>query len=177
MTTQRTQADLNTLFADNDTRLITPARLRDFVESCVPSAAMLHLAAAATVVAVAGTFTKALNTSTLDGTAKRFSSAVDNRITYDGPADTLVHLSATIALKAAADDQVVAVGFAKNGVLVAESVVRVKLPLGANLTPIALLAMLELEATDYVEVFITNDTTASNVTIDHGHVHAIAFLT
>lgn len=176
MTTQRSQADLNTLFADNSTRLITPARLRDLVESCVPSRALMHLAAAATVIATPATAVKALNTSTLDG-AYRFTMPADNRLTYSGPADATVHLAATLALKAAVNGHIIAVGFAVNGTIVSETVMRVTAAIGADLTPLSLLASLDLEAGDYVEVFIANDSAASNVTIDHGHVHAIAFLT
>lgn len=135
----------------------------------------MHLAAAETAIAVQATSVKALNTSTLDG-AYRFTMPADNRLTYAGPADTTVHLTATLALQAAVDGHIIAVGFAVNGALVEETVMRVTAAVASDLTPLSLLASLDLEAGDFVEVFIANDSAAANVTIDHGHVQAIAFL-
>lgn len=176
MGTQHTQAELDALFADNTTRSISPARLRDLVESCVPSSGTLVFATAPTAIAAAGDFVKASNVTTLQA-ERRFTMPAVNRLRYDGAAQVVAHIAAALGVTAAADAQVVAVGIALNGVVVADTVQRLLLGAAGELSHVSLVTDLDLEDTDYFEVFVANDTSDEDITIDHGSVRALAFLT
>lgn len=176
MGTLRTQAELDALFADNDTRSISPARLRDFVESCVPSVGTLSYATAATAIAAAGAFVKAGNVTVL-ALDKRFSMPAVNRLRYDGVADAIAHVTASLGVSAAAGAQLVAVGVAKNGVVIDDSVQRLVLGGAGELSHVSLTVDVDLATNDYLEVFVANETSDEDITIDHGAVRAIAFLT
>lgn len=178
--TQRSKADLDLLFADNATRDISPARLRDFLESCVPSLGTLHFAdpGTPTIIGASSTFIKAENVSVLYATPNRFSMPANNRLQYDGPADGVSCLVlSTLAVQSANNNQVLAFAIAKNGVVEVPSIIRTKISTGTDVQSVALFAYVTLDAGDYVEVWAANDTSASDITINHGHLRALAFLT
>lgn len=173
----QTQAELDALFADNDTGDISPARLRDFVESCVPSAGAVHFTdSAATPIATVDTWTKAANASELLGD-KRFDMPASNRLRYTGTKTARARVIATLSFSCAANNQVLAFAIFINGVIHDPSVIRTKLATGADVQAVTIMAYAELELDDYVEVFVFNDTSDADITVEHGHMHALAFLT
>lgn len=176
MGTQRSQAELDALLSTNGTRDISAARLRDLVESCVPSVGTLAYATALTAIAAPSTFVKAANATTL-ALERRFSMPLAGRLRYDGPVDAIAHVSAALGVSAVIAAQLVAVGVAKNGVVIDDSVQRLLLAGAGALSHVSLLVDVDLEATDYLEVFVANETSDADITIDHGSVRAVAFLT
>jgi hypothetical protein len=176
--TQRSKDTLDTLFADNTSGLITPARLRDFVESAKPSMGGLHFDGPGdpTSIATAETFVKASNETTLQG-AYRFSAPADNRLQYDGPEDVAAIVIATLAFTCADDDQVLAFALAINGTVVDASIIRTKIATGADIQAVTIMAHPTLESGDYIEVWVANDTSDADITIDHGHMHVAGYLT
>lgn len=174
--TQRTKAELDAFFVDNTLGLITPAMLRDFVESCTPGAAGLELEALVTDILAPLTWTKAANLGTLHD-ASRFSRPVAGRLRYDGVAAVRGVITATLTFTCAADDQLLAFALAKNGAIDARTVQRVRILTGAHARAVSLQLLTPLAANDYLEVFVSNDTSDADITIDHGHVLAVAHLT
>lgn len=176
--TQRTKADLDTLFADNTTKQITPSRLRDFLESCVPSAGGIHFhdPGTVTVISAPATFVKAANTSELHPPTNRFSMPADNRLRYDGVVPVLARMIATLSFFTAANNQICHFALYINGVQVVPSRVRTKVASGGDIQAVTIMACETLNPGDFVEVWLANDTSASNITVDHGHLVATTFL-
>lgn len=177
MATQRSKAELLAFFVENVSGSITPSMLRDLVESCVPATAAMHLddPGTPTVIATPSTFVKAANSTSLHG-AYRFSHST-NRLTYVGPSTVSALLIATLSFTSAVDNQVLNFAFAINGVPSVTSSVRAKTLTGTNIQAVTLTDHATLAPNDYAEIWVSNDTSASNLTIVHGHVSAMTFLT
>ncbi len=167
MGTQRTKAELDTFFADNVTGLITPSRLRDFVESLACSDGSFYVTTpVATAISVAGDFVKAAGTTTfIDG--HRTTMPVNNRLLYGGVALVRAHIMANISFICASDDQVI---LAKNGVEVAHSRMDHLIATGADVQHMTIGADMDLESGDYVELWVTNNTSLGSVTVQRGYV-------
>lgn len=176
MGSQRTKAELDVLLADNTIGDITPARLRDFLESCLPSRGALAFATAATAIAAASTPVKASNVTTL-GYDSRFTMPANNRLRYDGAADVSAEVTAVVTVSGAADAQLVELSLAKNGVVVSGTSFQVLLGAAGEKSQVALLAHVDLSTTDYLELFVANETSDEDVTIHQGSLRAAAFLT
>lgn len=178
MSTQRTKAALDALFPDNTTRAITPSRLRDFLESCVPSYGALHFVdpGTLTVIAAPSLWTKASNASTLHNGAHRFSQPQSNRLQYDGATTVMAFAIATASFTAAANNQVLAFSLGVNGTVIEESDSRSKIASGSDVQAATVIAHAILSPGDYLELFIRNDTSDADITIDHGHIIAFAYM-
>lgn len=178
MSTQRTKAELDVLFADNTTRQITPERLRDFVESCVPSYGALHFddPGTPTAIATVSTWTKAANVSTLHAAPNRFSQPVNNRLQYDGTTTVMAAVLGTLSFTAAGNNKVLAFAIAINGVIDNASKVRTKITTGTDVQAVTVTAHAVLAPGDYVELFVMNETDDTDLTVEHAHITALAFL-
>lgn len=177
--TQKTKAQLDTLLANNTSGSITPANLRDFVDSCKPSRGAIHFTdtATATTINTQGTWTKASNTGTLIGD-HRFSMPSDGRLQYDGT-ETIwarVAISLSISLVSGSSD-VVAAGVGHNNAIYLPSIMRTKLAASGDVQGVSLLVDLELDPTDYIELFLLNETTTADLLVSHGYMTALGFLT
>lgn len=179
MSTQRTKAELDVLFADNTTRQITPERLRDFVESCVPSYGALHFDDPGTLTPIAApaTWTKATNTSALHATANRFSQSANNRLRYDGTTNVVSFLIATLSFTAAGNNKILAFALAINGVVEEASKVRTKITTGTDVQAATVTMHPVLAPGDYVELYVMNETDDTDLTVEHAHITALAFMT
>jgi len=174
--TQRSKTELDTLFANNSVGAITPAMLRDFVDSARPSTACLHFSTSiATTIVTPTAFVKAANLSTADALV-RFTAS-DNRLTYAGDATVSVQMHAALSSICAANNQVLAFAFAVNGVVFEESICRTKIATGADVQAVALFGHAALTPGDYVEIWATNDTSTGAITIQHGIVMLEGYLT
>lgn len=178
MSTQRSKATLDALFPDNTARLITPAMLRDFVESCVPSYGAMHFNDPGTLTPIAAslTWTKAANASALDDGAYRFSQAANNRLQYDGVADARSMITATVSLTAAANNKYLAVTLGVNGTPLTASKMSTKIGTGGDVQSVTVVAHPTLTPSDYVELFIMNETDDVDITVAHAEIIAFAFL-
>jgi hypothetical protein len=178
MGTQRTKAALDALFPTNGNKEISADRLRDFLESCLPSTAGLHFddPGTPTAIAVAGTPVKATNVSTAHD-LYRFTHPVDNRLLYGGTVAVKAQVTATLSFTCAANNQVLAFYIAVNDVVIASSKIRSKIATGADVQAVTITAHPTLNPGDYIEVWVANETSDADLTVEHGHVHAVAFLT
>ncbi len=174
--TQKTKTQLDSAFADNNTGLITPAGLRDLVETAAQSRGSVYTSGSApTAIPVPGTFYKAAG-STTPGGLYRFTAPVDNRLTYGGAASTHAHLSANISVVADDDAQVLRFGIAKNGVVLPHSIIEHKLAVGADTQTLAVHADTSLVAGDYLEIWCTNVTSSAPVTVERSYMGVVSLL-
>lgn len=177
MGTQRAKAELDVLFADNDIGSITPAKLRDFVESAKPSRGVIHFVdpGTPTTIATIGAFVKASNTSTLES-AFRCSMPDANRIRYDGVATSSAILAAALSFTCAANNQVLAFTVARNGVVLPNLTMNTKIATGADIQALAVVGDGEISTGDFVEIWLANLTSTASVTISQGYVRLFGFL-
>lgn len=178
MSTQRTKATLEALFPDNTTRQISPDRLRDFLESGVPSYGTLLFdePGIATPIAAASTWTKAANTTTIQSGAYRFSQATDNRLTYDGVTSVIAHVNAMLGALAAVNGKTFSFALAVNGVVEEASRSTVTIATAGETRHVAVALHAALAPDDYLELYVRNETDDTDLTITNAHFTAFAFM-
>lgn len=120
--------------------------------------------ATATTIAVAGTYYKVLGTTTantLDG-----FTHTNNRLTYAG---TTTHyfkiIASPISMISAGTNIISSLKLAKNGTVIGYPVTR-KINTGADVGACSLSFDVSLATNDYIELFVTNETNTSTVTVE-----------
>jgi hypothetical protein len=116
----------------------------------------------ATVVAATSTFYKALGTTIANALNQRFSHT-NNRLTYTGTVTKIFSINAVLSVSAG-NNQMIAVRIAKNGVTITSSQSSTTTSGTGASENINSQEVIELVANDYIEVFIANDTAATNIT-------------
>ncbi len=170
--THRTLAEILANLPDNITGLIDPEDIRDLVISLNPVHGSLHRGVAAdTVIGLAGTYVKALGT-TIAGDLHDMTMSQDNRLTFTGPASRHFHVMASVSMTASGSNKIIGMKLAKNGVVLDQSVVRRAVTTGSDIGAAMIQADMSLDTGDYVEIWVTNETTATNVKLDEFHLHA-----
>lgn len=183
--TARTKSALATLLADNSVGAISPQDLRDFLESMHLSYGGMHITtAAATTIGSQSTksgvidgnnYVKASGTTTA-GDLKNFTMPSSNRLTYTGTPTVTVILIAQVSLSSASASQVIGFKWAKNGTVINSTFVARKT--STNPTDIGASPMVGLVASvatnDYFELFIANESGATNATVEALNVTAVA---
>lgn len=174
--TVKTVTQLQALLADNTSGDISPQDVRDFLVSCAPPyGAMSRLVAAATAVAVPGTYYKAAGTTVL-GNASNFDMPVDNRLRYTGAASKHMHIVVSASFTTAGVNNIIGLKVAKNGVLLDDSIQRRKVGTGSDIGSTAVHADAQLVTNDYLELWLTNETDTDAVTIDELYFFANGML-
>jgi len=174
--TQRSLAELLANLPDNITGLIDPEDIRDVLISLKPShGSLFRNVAADTVIGTPGTYVKALGTTTAGG-LEDLTMPADNRLTFTGISPRHFHIVATVSMTASGSNKIVGLKIAKNGIVIDESVVRRAITTGADIGAIALQADILMDTDDYVELWVTNESTATNVRLDEFNMHAAGTL-
>jgi hypothetical protein len=177
--TQRSISDLLTnIFQDGQAaNSITAQDLRDLIESMRPANGGCYITTPiVTPVAVAGTYYKALGTTTEDIELVDMTAAVANQLVYTGTAPRHFIVTATISVSTATNNHVAGFKLAKNGVVIDESIIRTKINITTDIKAITLVAHVDLASTDYIEVWLTDETgTGSNITIQNMHLRTTGF--
>ena len=162
--TQRTLAALQALLPDNTSGDISPQDVRDFLVSASPNYGALSLSvAAATAIAVPGTFVKAAGT-TVAGLLKNYTMPANNRLTDGGAVARLARVQADISATVAVVNQETRFRLAVNGITDPTTEQRRFFPTIANPGSISVSGLLLLNPADFVEVWVTNQTAANAVT-------------
>lgn len=175
--TQRSKSELDTFFADNVTGLITPAQLRDFMESCSPSFGGLRLTdpGVATTLTAANTWTKCANATTFDQ-GYRFAQSTNNQLQYQGRVTSVMRVQAVLSVTVLAAAQVLDFAFYKNGVQIPVSLLRMKVTTSGDIASVSLQAFISMVTNDYIELWCQNETSATSITVNHGYLAAQGFL-
>lgn len=176
--TARTLSDLLTnLFQDGQAAgAITENDVRDLIVSLVnPYGCMYVSSAAATTIAVAGTFVKAAGTTTL-ALGSDFDMPADNRIRYTGVPTRRFIVQAGISMTTAGTNVVLGMKFAKNGVVDDITEMQRKVGTGSDIGAATPLGMFSLATNDYLEMWVTNETNTSAVTLDLMNITIIGMI-
>lgn len=174
--TQRTRADLLTnLFQDGQASgSITAQDMRDLIESLVipHGSASLSSNATATTIAAGSTFYDVAGTWTVGGSPLFVTEASTGRLTYTGTADRRFMVVATASMTSAASNQATNWAIAKNGTPVAPAISR-KIGSGSDEGAVAVSTSVTLSTNDYVQLQISNDTGANDVTATDASINAV----
>ena len=164
--TQRSITALYAVLPDNTSGNISPEDVRDIVETLRHGHGEISTnASAETSIAVAGTYVKAAGTTTLSPDAHNWTMPADNRLTYSGTANRVVHLALTVSFTAAGNNKNIRMRIAKNGATVARSEVQRFVATGADVGSTALHHFDNVAPTDFFELFVTNMTDTTNLTV------------
>jgi len=97
---------------------------------------------------------KAAGTTT-SSTLSKFTHS-SNRLTYGGAFSQSFVVHINTAVRSAGTNQVISIGIAKNGTIIAESEMTIRTSVANQEYPGSTTAIVELVSTDYVEVFVRN---------------------
>lgn len=140
---------------------------RDFIVSTAQQYGCIYISSsAATTISVAGTYVKAAGTTTLAASSADVDMPTDNRLRYTGAPDKVFLIAAPISSTCAASNQVLAYAIGKNGTPDTSTQIKRKIGTGSDVGAMAVGTVLTLSTNDYVELFVANDTTTGNVTVD-----------
>lgn len=170
--TQRSISDIITLAADNTTGAISAQDLRDIIKTLQPRyAAMYITSAAATTISVAGTYYKAAGTTTATNLHADFTMPASNRLQYNGAANIHAHVAVTADFTGGNAKVIgarVAIGGDATGTDAVASTTRHKTnTAGTDILSTALHFDTMMSTGNYLELWITNETDTTAVTIEN----------
>lgn len=121
--------------------------------------------ATATVIAATGTPVKVAGTTTETTISQRFTATTANRATYDGAITRDFKITAVCSLASGNNNQI-GVYVAKNGSVLNESETYVTTNAAGRLENGTVQVLTELEDTDYIEIWVENNTAINNITVE-----------
>ena len=128
-----------------------------------------------TVVGVSGTYVKALGTTTLetDPAAVEFTH-INNRLTYTGTETRTCWVSCTFSAVGAGTNQLLAFALAQDGTVDVKTIVMRQVGTGSDEGAGSVHGLFTMATNSYIELWVTNDTSAQNITINHGDLSIVA---
>jgi hypothetical protein len=178
--TQRTRTDLLTnLFQDGQAaNSITAQDMRDLIESLMAphGSASLTANTTATTVAAGSVFYDVAGTWTVGGNPLFVTEATTGRLTYLGTATKCFMVTSTASMTSGSSNQATNWAIAKNGTAVAPMIGR-KIGTGSDEGAVAVSACIMLATNDYVQLQMSNDTGANNVTATEASIQMIGMPT
>lgn len=120
--------------------------------------------ASANTISVAGTYVKANGTTTAGSDILKFTTPTDNRLTYVGSSQVVLRFVAMINMSAGNNKEVRA-KFAKNGSTVSGPPAKTTSSGTGDVSNFILTSIITLNTNDYVELFVTNQTDTTSVTV------------
>lgn len=178
--TQRTLADLLSRLPDNITGDISPEDVRDIVATFAADHAEISLSAAAvTNVAVAGTYYKCAGTTVLTAipAAHNFTMPVDNRLTYTGTAERIVHVACNFSMSVLGNNKLMKFRLARNGVTIPESEIQRWVSTGTDIGAASCQSLCTATVGDFIELWGANATDTTNFRIEAFQMVAIGSAT
>ena len=124
--------------------------------------------AVATVISVIGTAVKAAGTTTSAALSQRFTNTA-NRATYDGAIQRDFKVTAVMSVESGAN-AVIGIYIAKNGNLLAESEIYITTNAGGRAEGASCQVLLAMVVTDYIEIWVENDTGTADITVSELNV-------
>ena len=98
---------------------------------------------------------KAAGTTT-SGSLSKFTMPSNNRLTYTGAFNQSFMVHANTSVRSAGTNQVISIGIAKNGTILAETEMTIRTTTSNQEPPGSTLAVIDMVATDYIELFVRN---------------------
>jgi len=118
-----------------------------------------------TVVAEANVAYKAAGTTTLDSVTQKFEMPLDNRLSYVGAITRHFKVTVTATLSAG-NNQRIGIYVAKNGSVLTNSENYSTTNASSRVENMSCQTIVELQSGNYVEVFVENDTHATNIVVE-----------
>ena len=106
---------------------------------------------------------KAAGTTTANANNSKFTHA-SNQLTYTGAFSTSFQVSVNCNVRSGSPSQVISIGVAKNGTILAESEMTIRTDIANQEYPGSTAAQVDLTTNDYIEIFVKN-TSSSNLRI------------
>lgn len=173
--TQRSKAELLTIFADGQAAgSITPQNMRDLVTSMVNShGAMAITSTAATTIGTPDTYVKAAGGTGVPAGEDNlnFSHPISNKLVYSGRTPVHSYISGSVSISAAGANKQVGIKVAKNGVVIDDSMVLRDIGPSGDVAAMSFHIGLSLETDDFVELFVTNTTDTTSLTVEAMYFH------
>ena len=119
-----------------------------------------------TVISVQSTPTKALGTTTVSAYLEDFEMSANNRLTYLGRQTSHFHVAVALSMTSAANIQVTSMTIGKNGTSLPETEIQRKIGTGTDVGAVAVVGLVELAKDDYLEMFVANETSTGNLTVE-----------
>ncbi len=165
--TERTLAQLLVIFQDGQAAgSISEQDVRDLLVSLVPAYGSMYISTAIeTVVAAQDTPLKALGTTTAGDALHHFTHAA-NRLTYTGAPNEEFIVNIALSLTAAQNNQELAFHIAKNGSVIAASEIHRKAAVGGDIGAASVMVEIDMATNDYVELWVENKSSDTNLTIE-----------
>lgn len=179
--TQKTWAEIQTLLADNTAGAISPQDMRDAIYSLVPSFGGVYVAGNSTATSIVSANTDYVtnwNSSGAQTNARQFTVSTAGRLTYSGTVNIHCHVACTISFSVSvAASKEVQFKIYKNGSTeVAGSLTTVDTN-GATVTlSTAIHCDVGLSTNDYLEVWVSNETDTTNVTLEDCYLFASSMI-
>lgn len=174
---RKSLSQLQTALADNSSGAITPQDERNIAFSMKwPQGSIYMTSSAETTISEAGTYVKAAGTTTLsDNTAPYlFDMPAVNRLRYTGATAVHAHIAITVSFTMAGNNKTAGLSVYKNGTTqLAHSIVHRLVSTGADIGSTALHADCAMAQNDYIELWVTNITDATNATVDLMYMFAM----
>jgi len=171
--TARTKAEILALMADNTVGAISPQDIRDMIVSMSAANGRISMdTPAATTITTPGTYYKAAGTTVGGGDAADFTEATTNRLTYTGAPTRHLSVVASATISAVGTDQVIGVKVAYNGVVIDASIARTIIKASGNAFSISCHIDQHMNTNDYIEAWVTNETSSGAVTVENLYFNA-----
>jgi hypothetical protein len=122
----------------------------------------------ATTIATIGVAVKAAGTTTSAPISQRFTNTA-NRATYDGAIQRDFKVSAVLSCNSG-NNNIVGIYIAKNGTLLPESEVYITANAGGRAEGASCQVIVAMVETDYIEIWVENDTSTTDVTVSELNV-------
>lgn len=119
--------------------------------------------ATATTIASAGVAVKASGTTTSASVTQKFTNT-DNRATYVGSFTRFFKVTAVMSFTSGSND-VIGCYITKNGVIIPESEIYQQTDANGSFQSNSIQALVELNTNDYIEIFVENSSSATNITV------------
>lgn len=120
--------------------------------------------ATATPIAISGTYTKILGTTSAGTIVERFNVATTNRAVYEGSLTNIFKVDVVLSFTGNNGDDI-DFRIAKNGTTIASTKVRKTVDSSGVAAIVSLQHILQLVTSDYIEVFATNSKDTSPITV------------
>ncbi len=175
--TPRSLSALLALFSDDQgIGAITPQDMRDLIVSFNPPCGGFYITTPiATPIAEAGTFVKALGTTTIT-MLNGMTMPISNRLVYTGAPDRSFHISASMSFTSLGANDNVSLAIAKNGSVLDHSELTRFLASGNDQGSTSVHADAVLSTNDYFELFVTNEDDTMNFTMQQAYLFALGII-
>jgi hypothetical protein len=175
--TPRTVADLIGLLPLATLRAGSIQDVRDLIVSLAPSMGSMYVSTPAqTTIGVAGTYVKAAGTWTQVSSVSGLVMQSNGRLVQTLDVARHYHIAASLSMTAQGANQTAGFKIAKNGVVLDHSYVARKITTGADIGGHALHADVQLVKDDYLELWLTNETSTNWVQLNAAYLFAVGHI-